>query len=139
MYPLSKDSGGRLDGPPRARGVHDGYQLEQRGLTRRDVHRRRCVPCGTFGTDRRQGRRPRLGCGISPAFTTHWDKTSQEFVVSGEWAFERYSYKSTDTPKAGGANVIDTGWGLVIYHHDADGRWRVARDAFSTEAALPAK
>ena len=75
--------------------------------------------------------------GYLEAFNTHWDKTSQEFEVAGEWAFERYSYKSTDTPKAGGAPVEDTGWGLVIYHRDADGKWRVARDAFSTEAALP--
>ena len=75
--------------------------------------------------------------GYLQAFTTHWDKTSEEFVVSGDWAFERYTYKSTDEPKAGGANVIDTGWGLVIYHHDADGKWRVARDAFSTDTALP--
>lgn len=77
--------------------------------------------------------------GYLQAFTTHWDKTAQEFVVAGDWAFERYSYKSTDTPKAGGADVIDTGWGLVIYHRDTDGKWRVARDAFSTEAPLPAK
>ena len=77
--------------------------------------------------------------GYLQAFTTHWDKTSQEFVVAGDWAFERYTYKSTDTPKAGGANVVDTGWGLVIYHHDADGKWRVARDAFSTDTALPTK
>ena len=77
--------------------------------------------------------------GYLQAFTTHWDKTSLEFVVSGDWAFERYSYKSTDTPKAGGPVVEDTGWGLVIYHHDADGKWRVARDAFSTDTPLPAK
>ena len=73
------------------------------------------------------------------AFTTHWDKTSQEFEVAGQWAFERYSYKSTDTPKAGGAAFQDTGWGLVIYHHDADGKWRVARDAFGTDTPLPTK
>jgi ketosteroid isomerase-like protein len=73
------------------------------------------------------------------AFTTHWDKTLQEFEVAGQWAFERYSYKSTDTPKAGGAAVQDTGWGLVIYHHDADGKWRVARDAFGTDTPLPPK
>ena len=73
------------------------------------------------------------------AFTTHWDKTNQEFKVAGEWAFERYSYKSTDTPKAGGTPIEDRGWGLVIYHHDTDGKWRVARDAFSTESALPTK
>jgi ketosteroid isomerase-like protein len=75
--------------------------------------------------------------GYLQAFTTHWDKTPQEFVVAGDWAFERYTYKSTDLPKAGGAKVVDTGWGLVIYHHDADGKWRVARDAFSTDTALP--
>jgi ketosteroid isomerase-like protein len=23
-----------------------------------------------------------------------------------------------------------TGWGLLIYHHDADCKWRVARDAW---------
>jgi ketosteroid isomerase-like protein len=73
------------------------------------------------------------------AFTTHWDKKSLELVTAGDWAFERYSYKSTDTPKAGGAAVEDTGWGLVIYHHDADGKWRVARDAFGTDTPLPTK
>ena len=73
------------------------------------------------------------------AYTTHWDKTVQEFVTSGDYAFERYSYKSTDKPKAGGADVVDTGWGLVVYHHDADGKWRVARDAFATDTPLPTK
>ena len=73
------------------------------------------------------------------AFKTHWDKLVQEFVVSNDWAFERYSYKSTDTPLAGGAVVEDTGWGLVIYHHDADGKWRVARDAWGPDRPLPAK
>lgn len=67
------------------------------------------------------------------AFTIRWEKASLEFVVSGEWAFERYSYRSTDTPRSGGSAVEDTGKGLVIYHHDADGKWRVARDAWNTD------
>jgi ketosteroid isomerase-like protein len=67
------------------------------------------------------------------AFRTHWDKPVMEFVVNGDWAFERYSYESSDTPLAGGAPVVDTGWGLVIYHHDADGTWRVARDAWGPD------
>ena len=71
--------------------------------------------------------------GYLKAFKTHWDKPVQEFVVSGEWAFERYSYQSTDTPTGGGAVVQDTGWGLVIYHRDTDGTWRVARDAWGTD------
>jgi hypothetical protein len=32
------------------------------------------------------------------AFKTHWNKPVQEFVVNDGWVFERYSYKSTDTP-----------------------------------------
>ncbi len=66
------------------------------------------------------------------AYKTHWDKPVQEFVVNGEWAFERYSYTSTDTPQGAGAPVVDTGWGFVVYHHDADGRWRVARDGWGS-------
>ena len=67
------------------------------------------------------------------AYKTHWDKPVQEFVVNGDWAFERYSYTSTDTPIGGGDVVTDTGWGLVLYHHDADGKWRVARDAWGPD------
>jgi ketosteroid isomerase-like protein len=68
-------------------------------------------------------------------YHTHWDKPTQEFVVSGDWAFERYAYKSTDTPLKGGDPVSDTGWGLVVYHHDSDGKWRVARDAWGPDHA----
>jgi ketosteroid isomerase-like protein len=71
------------------------------------------------------------------AYKTHWDKPVLEFIVSGPWAFERYSYTSTDTPIAGGDVVKDTGWGLVIYHLDADGKWRVARDAWGSDRPVP--
>src|SRR5678815_4832724 len=67
------------------------------------------------------------------AYKTHWDKPVQEFIVNGDWAIERYSYTSTDTPIGGGDVVTDTGWGLVLYHHDADGKWRVARDAWGPD------
>ena len=71
--------------------------------------------------------------GYFAAFKTHWDKPVQEFVVNGEWAYERYTYKSTDSSLTGGATAEDTGWGLVIYRHDADGKWRVARDAWGPD------
>ncbi|MGW8321933.1 MAG: redoxin domain-containing protein [Thermodesulfobacteriota bacterium] len=74
--------------------------------------------------------------GYLAAFQTHWDKQVNEFVVGGQWAFERYSYTSTDRPREGGDPVVDTGWGLVIYHHDADGAWRVARDAWGSDQPL---
>lgn len=73
------------------------------------------------------------------AYQTHWEKTSLEFVVVGDWAIERYAYKSTDTPKAGGTPVHDTGKGINIYHHDADGKWRIARDAWNSDLPLPTK
>jgi uncharacterized protein (TIGR02246 family) len=70
-------------------------------------------------------------------YSTVWEKTSVEFVVSGDWAFEHYHYKSTDTPKAGGAPVTDEGKGINIYHKDSDGVWRVARDAWSSDLPPP--
>lgn len=74
--------------------------------------------------------------GYLDAYSVHWEKTELEFVVSGEWAFEQYTYKENDTPKHGGANLQDTGKGLIIYHYDDDGVWRVARDAWNSD--LPA-
>ena len=59
--------------------------------------------------------------GYYKAFHTTWEKPVQEFVVSGDYAFERYSYTSTDTPVGGGAPVVDTGWGFVVYHREGDG------------------
>lgn len=64
---------------------------------------------------------------------THWEKPVREFVIAGEWAFERYDWASTDTPHDGSAVVKDTGWGLLVYHRDADGVWRVARDAWGSD------
>jgi ketosteroid isomerase-like protein len=75
--------------------------------------------------------------GYFEAFRTRWDKTTLEFVVCGEWAFEQYAYTSTDTPRAGGAVVRDTGKGINIYRRGEDGKWRVARDAWNSD--LPAK
>jgi ketosteroid isomerase-like protein len=71
--------------------------------------------------------------GYLKAFHTHWDKPVQEFSVSGDFAVERYNYTSTDTPVGGGKDVVDTGWGLVVYRRQADGVWRVARDAFGPD------
>lgn len=73
------------------------------------------------------------------AYRTHWDKPVREFVVNGDWAFERYSYVSTDSSRTDGSVVRGTGWGLLLYHHDADGKWRVARDAFGPDHAASAR
>ena len=75
--------------------------------------------------------------GYLKAFKTHWDKKKEEFEVCGEWAYERYTYKSTDTSLADGSVYTGTGWGIIIYHLEDDGTWRVARDAFGPDT--PAK
>jgi ketosteroid isomerase-like protein len=76
--------------------------------------------------------------GYFGAFDTRWEKTTLEFVVAGDWAFERYAYKVVDTPRDGGEASTDTGNGLNIYHLEADGVWRVARDAWATDQPLSA-
>lgn len=75
--------------------------------------------------------------GYFAAYKTHWDKTTLEFVVRGDWAFEQYAYASTDTPRDGGPVVRDTGKGLAIFHRGTDGKWRVARDAWNSD--LPSR
>jgi len=71
--------------------------------------------------------------------TTHWTKPVQEFTVAGDWAFGRYVYTASDSvvirdPETdGGGTANDSGWGLLVYHRDRDGRWMVARDAWGSD------
>lgn len=74
--------------------------------------------------------------GYYDTFHTTWTKTSLEIVVRGEWAFEQYAYESEDMEKATGNVYRDTGKGIIIYHHDADGVWRVARDAWNSDLPI---
>jgi ketosteroid isomerase-like protein len=67
------------------------------------------------------------------AYRTKWDKTSIGFTVSGDWAFERYTYRSTDTDKKTGSVTTDLGKGINIYRRGADGKWRVAIDGWSSD------
>jgi hypothetical protein len=76
--------------------------------------------------------------GYLAAFDTQWIKTSQDMIVSGDYAIERYAYQSTDTSKANGAVHTDEGKGLIVYHKESDGVWRVARDAWSTDLPIEA-
>ena len=77
------------------------------------------------------------GAAYLKAYTIHGQDGRPVHRSTGYWAYERYSYKEHDTPSGGGAAVTDTGKGLIMYHHDADGRWRVARDAWNSDLARP--
>lgn len=74
--------------------------------------------------------------GYFEAFQTSWQKTSVEFVVTGDWAFERYTYRAVDMPRDGGAAFVDTGNGINIYRLGQDDVWRVARDVWATDGSV---
>ena len=71
--------------------------------------------------------------------TTRWTKSVQDVQVSGDWALGRYTYTASDSvvihdPETeGGGTANDSGWGLVVYHRDTRGAWRVARDAWGSD------
>ena len=71
--------------------------------------------------------------------TTRWTKSVQDIQVNGDWAFGRYVYTASDSivihdPETeGGGTANDSGWGLVVYHRDGQGVWRVARDAWGSD------
>lgn len=74
--------------------------------------------------------------GYFEAVATSWQKTSVEFVVTSDWAFERYTYKAIDTPHDGSEAYVDTGNGINIYRLGADDVWRVARDVWATDSSM---
>jgi uncharacterized protein (TIGR02246 family) len=51
-----------------------------------------------------------------------------EIQVLGDWAFTRNRIDLTITPPAGGP-VRRSGYTLSLFRKEADGRWRLARDA----------
>ena len=67
------------------------------------------------------------------AYRTNWEKTSIGFTVSGDWAFERYTYTSKDVEKKTGAVTTDRGKGINIFRRSKDGKWRVAIDGWSSD------
>jgi ketosteroid isomerase-like protein len=79
--------------------------------------------------------------GYFDAYETKWEKTSKEFVVRDDWAYEWYEYKSVDTPRADGPAagtpvVADSGNGINIYRRGDGGVWRVARDGWASDRPL---
>ncbi|MGJ0452469.1 MAG: YybH family protein [Methylocystis sp.] len=53
----------------------------------------------------------------------------QELCIFGDWAYLRNYMDMTATPLHGGAPLHRTGHTLSILRKEADGRWRLARDA----------
>ena len=73
--------------------------------------------------------------GYYDAFDTEWEKTSHGFTVDGDTAYQRYTYRVTDTAKDGGAVTTDVGKGVTVFRRGDDGKWRVAIDGWSSDTA----
>jgi ketosteroid isomerase-like protein len=67
----------------------------------------------------------------------HWQKTPIAFTVSGDWAFERFAYRLVNIDKTTAVASTDFGKGVSVFHHDADGKWRVAIDSWSSSLSMP--
>jgi ketosteroid isomerase-like protein len=74
--------------------------------------------------------------GYFDAYRTTWEKNSIGFTVIGDWAFERYEYKSSDIDKKTGAVTTDKGKGVNIFRRGTDGKWRVAIDGWSSDIPI---
>lgn len=53
----------------------------------------------------------------------------RELQVNGDWAFIRNRIDMTITPPGGDEPVRRSGYTLTLLRREADGRWRLARDA----------
>lgn len=63
---------------------------------------------------------------------------SQETVVTGDWAFDRGTYRFTMTPRGGSEPSRQVGKYLWIYRRDAAGQWKLSRIAWnSSERPAP--
>ena len=68
-------------------------------------------------------------------FDETWEPV--ETVISGDLAFQRGTYTTTATPRAGGDARSISGNFLRIYQRQANGEWRMTRDTFNSVNPTP--
>jgi uncharacterized protein (TIGR02246 family) len=56
-----------------------------------------------------------------------------EIIVCSGWAFLRGPYTRTDIPKEGGDPKQIFGKYLMVFQHQADGSWKIARDIYNAD------
>ena len=61
--------------------------------------------------------------------------TNEQIEVSGPLGMQRYSFRLTLRPKAGGTVSTEVGSGLHIWRRGTDGHWRLAKDIYTSPAA----
>jgi uncharacterized protein (TIGR02246 family) len=73
------------------------------------------------------------------AFAVQVEYQGAEIVAFGDWAFDRGTYRSTLTPKAGGTPISEIGKYLWLYRREADGSWKQARVIWNSSDPLPSR
>ncbi len=64
-----------------------------------------------------------------------FESNTTELVVSGDWAFRRYAYDITLTPKDGSDVVNMQGYGIHLFRRKGDGSWCLAKDMWNSVPA----
>lgn len=72
--------------------------------------------------------------GFLKDFSLEVKYSSEEIVVSGDWAFDRGTAWQRITPKAGGASVEEPNKYLWVYRR-VNGAWKHARVTWNSSAA----
>ena len=55
----------------------------------------------------------------------------EEIIVSGVWAFHRYTYELTMAMKDGGNPLEIRGHGIHMFRQQDDGSWKLAKDVWT--------
>jgi len=62
---------------------------------------------------------------------------TEEVLVSGDLAVERYSVEWILTPKAGGDPVTESVKGVHVMERQADGSWKIVYDVWNSDEPIP--
>jgi ketosteroid isomerase-like protein len=78
--------------------------------------------------------------GMYQQFSVSGQYLSSDVTVAGDWAIQRYTYRLTLTPKAGGESMEESGKGLHVFQRQpaAAGRWLIVQDIWNSDAPPPA-
>lgn len=60
-------------------------------------------------------------------FSYEFSITEEQFLVSGNWAFERAKFTSIMTPESGGEPMTHSGTFTVFWHRSKDNYWYIER------------
>ena len=74
--------------------------------------------------------------GFFDAFDVQIQYTSEEIVGTGDWAFDRGTYRHTLTPRGGGVALKEAGKYLWLYRRTPDGSWKQARVIWNSSDAV---